>query len=65
VREADEKGAFVAHAGQQFRVADEFDENLLEHITRVSLIASQVQEKGIKHLRVPVVEPFKFRSAHF
>jgi hypothetical protein len=63
VRQPDEKRAFVAHASQQFRVAGEFDENVLEQVARVGLVAGQVQEKGIKRLGVLVVEPFDFQSA--
>ena len=64
VRQPDEKRAFVAHASQQFRVAGEFDENVLEQVARVRLFAGQVQEKGIKRLSVLVVEPSEIRSAH-
>ena len=63
MRQPDEKRAFVADAGQQFRVAGEFDENFLEQVARVGLVAGQIQEKGKKRLGVLVVEPFEFRSA--
>ncbi len=65
-REPDEKRAFITDPIQQLRLASEFDENFLKQVARVSVIAREVQEKGIKRLRVPVVEPFDFGSApHF
>ena len=63
VRQPDEKRAFVADAGQQIRVAGEFDENVLEQVARVGFVAGEIQEKGIKRLGVLVVEPFEFESA--
>ena len=65
MREPDEKGAFLADAGEQFRFAREFDENFLEQIARVGLVAREIEQKGVKRLRVFVVEPFdvRFRRA--
>jgi hypothetical protein len=63
VRQPDEKRPFVPHAGQQFRVAGDFDKKLLEQVAGVGFMAGQIQEKGIKRLGVPVVEPFEFGPA--
>ena len=65
MREPDEKGAFLADAGEQFRFARELDENFLEQIARVGLVAREIQQKGKKRLGVLVVKPFDvgFRRA--
>ncbi len=47
---------------QQIRFAGELDENFLKQIARVGLVAGEVQEKGIKRLRVLVVEPFDVQA---
>jgi hypothetical protein len=54
-----EPSAFVGE-----RVAGELDENVLEQVARVGLVAGQIQEKDIKRLGVPVVEPSEVESAH-
>ena len=43
--------------------AREFDEDFLQQIPRVRLVAGEVQEKGIEWLAVFVVEPGEFRFA--
>ena len=52
MREPDEKGAFVADTGEQFWLARELDEDFLEQIARVRLVAGEIQEKGMERLRV-------------
>ena len=43
VRQPDEKGAFLADTGKQFRFARELDENFLKQVARVGLVAGEIQ----------------------
>jgi hypothetical protein len=63
MREPDQKRAFLAHTSKQFRFAREFDENFLQHVTRIAFIAREIQKKGKKRLGVLVVKPLDFRCA--
>ena len=51
MREADEKGAFFADAGKQLGFAGEFDENFLEQVARVRLVAREIEQESKQRRR--------------
>jgi hypothetical protein len=61
VGQADEKGPFLAHAVQQTFIAGEFDEQFLEQIAGIGLVAGEIEQKGKQRLSMFMVKALKLR----
>ena len=59
VREANQKGAFIARATQQVGFAREPGENLLEKIACVRFVAGEVKQEREQRLGVFIIDSFK------
>jgi hypothetical protein len=60
--QAQQKGSLIANAFQHRRTLGNFNEDLLQQISGVRLVAGQVQQERKKSLRVVVIQPLEIST---